>query len=95
MVSRINPWLIEAKVWAATASGLGIGLVVTVLNEMPGDASLMGSLPGWAQGILTLASPTVLGFLVPYLTRHTPRPDLLPPHVPYDPPAATPPVTGA
>lgn len=88
MANKVNPWLIEAKVWASTVLGLGIGLGVTILNEVPGDASLMGSLPGWAQGILTLASPTVLGFLVPYLTKHTPRPDLLPPNVPYNPPGA-------
>lgn len=76
MAAKPNPWLIEAKVWAATAFGLLLGLGITILNEVPGDAALMGSLPGWAQGIVTMVVPPLGSFLASWKARHTPRPDL-------------------
>lgn len=76
MAVKPNPWLIEAKVWATTAASLLLGLGITVLNEIPGDAALMGSLPGWAQGIITMTVPPAVTFLSGWKARHTGRPEL-------------------
>lgn len=71
-----NAWGVEAKVWAASAAALLVGLLVTILNEIPGDASLMGSLPGWAQGIITMVVPPAATFLSGWSAKHSGRPDL-------------------
>ena len=75
MSSKPNPWLVEAKVVATTAAAALIGIGVSVLNEVPGNAALMGSVPGWLQGLLTLAGPPAITFVTGWLTKHTPRPE--------------------
>jgi len=71
-----SPWLVEAKVIASTAAAALIGIAVTLLNEIPGNASLMGSVPGWLQGLITVAVPPLITFVTGWLTKHTPRPEL-------------------
>jgi hypothetical protein len=71
-----NPWLIEAKVIAVTVVVALISVAVTVLNEVPGNAALMSPLPGWLQGVITLAVPPLVTFLSGWATRHSSRPDL-------------------
>ena len=71
-----SPWLVEAKVIATTVAAALVGVAVTLLNEIPGNASLMGSVPGWAQGVITVAVPPLLTFVTGWLTKHTPRPEL-------------------
>jgi len=75
-MSTLNPWLVEAKVVATTVAATLIGVGVTFLNEVPGNASLMGSVPGWAQGAVTLIVPPAITFVTGWLTKHTPRPEL-------------------
>lgn len=69
-----NPWAVEAKVAASTLAATGVGLTVTLLNEIPGNAALLAPLPGWLQGVLTMASPPLATFLAGWAARHTPRP---------------------
>lgn len=75
-MSTSSPWMVEAKVVATTAAMALVGVGLTVLNEVPGNASLMGSVPGWLQGLITLAAPPLITFVTGWRTRHTPRPEL-------------------
>jgi hypothetical protein len=69
-----NSWAVEAKVVASTVAATVVGLTVTLLNEIPGNAALLGPLPGWLQGVLTMAAPPLATFLAGWAARHTPRP---------------------
>lgn len=64
---------IEAKVKASTAAGLAVGLLVTVLNAVVGNSQLMGSLPAWAQSLITLFGPPLATFLAGYAAPHASR----------------------
>jgi hypothetical protein len=66
---------IETKVKAATSAAFLVGLVIALLNWGVGDSSLMGSLPAWAQTLITLVVPPVVTFLSGWQAQHTPRPD--------------------
>lgn len=64
---------IESKVKASTAVTLVVGLVVAVLNDVEADASLLGPLPAWLQGLVLALAPGALVFLAGYRARHTAR----------------------
>lgn len=64
---------VETKVKASTAVTLIVGLVVAVLNDVEADASLLGPLPAWLQGLVLALVPGALVFLAGYRARHTPR----------------------
>lgn len=73
---------VETKVKAATSAAFVVGLVVALLNWAVGDSSLMGSVPAWAQTLITLVVPPLVTFLSGWQAQHTPRPntgDVLPP----------------
>lgn len=69
-----KPWLAEAKVLAMTAIVAVVAVVVEWLNAASTNSSLLGSLPGWVQGIILVAAPTVATYLAGWATKHTPRP---------------------
>lgn len=81
---------IEKKVQASTAVATAVGVLVTVLNTMVGNSQLMGSLPSWAQSLITLFGPPLAVFLGGFYAPHTPRiaPAPEPPAGPGVPPAA-------
>lgn len=64
---------IEKKVKASAMLTLLVGLVVTVLNETAGDNQLLGSLPPWAQSLITTLGPPLAAFLAGWAAPHTPR----------------------
>lgn len=64
---------VEKKVKWATYLALLAGLGVALLNQVVADAALMGSLPPWAQFVISLAVPPLLAFLGGYQAEHTPR----------------------
>ncbi|NUQ95312.1 MAG: holin [Streptomyces sp.] len=64
---------IERKVMASTAMATVVGAFVTILNAAVGNSQLMGSLPGWLQGLLTLVGPPLAVFLAGYAAPHTSR----------------------
>lgn len=64
---------VEKKVTAATWAAALVGIAITVLNELPGNAQLMGPLPAWLQGVLTVVVPPLVTFLSGWAARHTPR----------------------
>jgi hypothetical protein len=66
---------VETKVKAATSAAFLVGLAVALLNWAVGDSSLMGSLPAWAQALVTLVVPPLVTFLSGWQAQHTPRPD--------------------
>lgn len=70
---------IEAKVTAATWAAAAVGVLITVLNTAAADSSLLGSLPPWLQGVLTVVIPPLATFLSGWKARHTPRPGITPP----------------
>lgn len=67
-------FVIEAKVWAATGAAFLASVVVSVLNAVEADHSLLGPVPGAVQTVVLVLGPTVATFLGGYATRHTPRP---------------------
>lgn len=64
---------IEAKVKASAGLMLLLGVLLTVLNEVLADNTLLGSLPPWAQSALTLFGPPLAAFLAGWAAPHTPR----------------------
>ncbi|MET9073820.1 holin [Streptomyces sp. NPDC004232] len=64
---------IEMKVKASTAAGLAVGVLVTVLNAVVGNSQLMGSMPSWAQSLLTLFGPPLATFLAGFYAPHSSR----------------------
>lgn len=64
---------VEAKVTAATIAAVAVGVVITVLNAAVADDQLLGALPPWLQGILTVVVPPLVTFLAGWKARHTPR----------------------
>lgn len=74
---------IEKKVKSSTAMATIVGAVVTILNAAVGNSQLMGSLPSWLQGLLTLVGPPLAVFLAGFYAPHTPRVTPVP-----DPPAS-------
>ncbi|MEU9199029.1 holin [Streptomyces sp. NPDC048332] len=64
---------VETKVKASSVTAVLVGLVVAVLNDVEADASLLGPLPAWLQGLVLALAPGALVFLAGYRTRHTPR----------------------
>lgn len=64
---------VEKKVTSATLAAVAVGIAVTVLNELPGNAQLLGPLPAWLQGVLTIVVPPLVTFLSGWAARHTPR----------------------
>jgi len=65
---------VETKVKAATSGAFLVGLAVALLNWGVGDSSLMGSLPPWAQALVTLVVPPLITFLSGWQAQHSPRP---------------------
>lgn len=63
----------EAKVKAATAASLVVGLAVVQLNAVVADSSLLQPLPAWAQAVVLAVAPAAVTFLSGWQTRHTPR----------------------
>ncbi|MCP9211520.1 holin [Streptomyces cucumeris] len=57
---------------ATTTSTLLVSLVLAVLNDIHGDASLLAPLPGWLQVIIALVPPAI-AFGTGWQARHTPR----------------------
>jgi len=74
--SSLSRAVVELKVIASTGAGLAAGVGVTVLNQTVADEALMGSVPTWAQTLITMFVPPVATFLAGWSARHTPRPDL-------------------
>lgn len=68
--------LVEKKVSWATLGSFGIGVGITLLNNLQADAELLGSTPSWLQSVITLFAPPLVVFLSGYKAPHTPRPDL-------------------
>lgn len=66
---------VETKVKASTGSALLVGLAIALLNWTEGDSQLLGSLPAWAQALVTVVIPPVLVFLSGWKASHSPRPD--------------------
>lgn len=69
-----KPWLAEAKVLAMTAMVAAVAVVVEWLNAASTNSSLLGPLPGWVQGVIVVAAPTVATYLAGWAAKHTPRP---------------------
>jgi hypothetical protein len=69
---------IEAKVKASAALTLLLGVALTLLNEVQADNRLLGSLPPWAQSLITLFAPPLAAFLAGWAAPHTPRPSAPP-----------------
>jgi hypothetical protein len=67
---------VESKVKAATGAAFFVGMAVALLNWGVGDSQLMGSLPPWAQVLVTAVVPPVVTFLSGWQARHTPRPEV-------------------
>lgn len=65
---------VETKVKAATWAAAAVGVLITVLNAVAADSSLLGALPAWLQGVVTVAAPPLVTFLAGWKARHTPRP---------------------
>jgi hypothetical protein len=65
---------IEAKVKASALLSLLVGVLVTVLNEAVADNQLLGSLPAWAQSLITTLGPPIAAFLAGWAAPHTARP---------------------
>jgi hypothetical protein len=65
---------IEAKVKASALLTLLVGVALTLLNEVQADNKLLGSLPPWAQSLITLFGPPLAAFLAGYAAPHTARP---------------------
>lgn len=63
---------IETKVKASTAVATLVGVLVTVLNSTVGNSQLMGSMPSWAQSLLTLFGPPLATFFAGFYAPHTP-----------------------
>ncbi|MFI9026287.1 holin [Streptomyces sp. NPDC053560] len=68
----VNTDEIEVKVQAATGVAALLAVIVTVLNAVA-ESPLLGSLPGWLQGIILLLGPPVATFYAGWKARHTPR----------------------
>lgn len=66
---------VETKVKAATTAAFLVGFGVAFLNWAVGDSQLMGTLPPWAQVLVTMVVPPLVTFLSGWQARHTPRPD--------------------
>lgn len=81
---------IEKKVQASTAAGLAVGVLVTILNAVVGNSQLMGSMPSWAQSLLTLFGPPLATFLAGFYAPHSTRVTVVP-----EPPAAADPPRSA
>ena len=47
------------KTWAAGWAGLVLGAIVSVLNGVQADPSLVGSLPVWAQSLIIVVVTTL------------------------------------
>lgn len=66
---------VEAKVKTSTLAALAVGIVISALNESQTNSQLLGSLPPWAQAVVTIIAPPLVTFLSGWQARHTPRPD--------------------
>lgn len=66
---------VETKVQAATGAAVFVGIGIALLNWAVGDSQLMGSLPSWAQALVTVVVPPLITFLSGWKAPHTPRPD--------------------
>lgn len=66
---------VEAKVKAASAVSLLVGIAIAVLNDITANNALLGSLPAWLQAVILALVPFGLVFLGGYQASHTPRTD--------------------
>lgn len=64
---------VEAKVKAATTGTFVVSLILAVLNDLNGDASLLAPLPAWIQGVVIAVVPSGITFLTGWQARHTSR----------------------
>lgn len=69
---------IEVKVQAATGVAAVLAVIVTVLNAVA-ESPLLGSLPGWLQGVILLLGPPLAVFYAGWKARHTPQAPAPPP----------------
>lgn len=74
--AKPNPWMVEAKVAAATAAALGVGIVIGVLNYTIGHADDLSALPQVVQWLVPVVGAPLVTFLSGWKAQHTPRPDL-------------------
>lgn len=65
---------VEKKVRSATAAAAIVGALLTVLNTVVADSTLLGALPPIVQAVLTLAGPPLAVFWAGWQARHTERP---------------------
>lgn len=56
----------EVKVKASAVASVVAGAVVAILNQVVGNAALMGGLPPWLQFVILLAAPGVIAWLGGY-----------------------------
>ncbi|MCW7941704.1 hypothetical protein AAW14_06610 [Streptomyces hygroscopicus] len=81
---------VETKVKAATAVGVAVGVLITLLNSVVGNSQLMGSMPAWLQSLLTLIVPPLATFWAGWKAPHTPQPGPKPAPEPPAGPGVTP-----
>lgn len=66
---------LEVKVVASTTIAFVVSVLIAVLNLVAADATLLGSLPAWAQTVLIALVPALGVFGAGYGAAHTSRPD--------------------
>ncbi|MDH6116924.1 hypothetical protein ABH930_000343 [Kitasatospora sp. GAS204A] len=64
---------IEAKVRASALTAALLGVVITGLNSVGANSSLLAPLPQWAQSIVTLLAPPLAVLLAGWAAPHSPR----------------------
>ncbi|MFZ3595022.1 holin [Streptomyces sp. BH104] len=65
---------VETKVKAATVMATVLAVIVTVLNAVSADSTLLGELPGWLQSVIILVTVPLSTFYAGWKARHTPKP---------------------
>lgn len=66
---------IEAKVRWSALTAVVLGVIITGLNSVGANSSLLAPLPQWAQSIVTLLAPPLAVLLAGWAAPHSPRPD--------------------
>lgn len=58
----------EIKVSAASVGSLVASLGIALLNGVVADSSMLGSWPAWLQFVVLMCAPTLITFLLGYVT---------------------------